>query len=197
MKMDEETAVRVLLYKFFSRAFHSPREHLLELLKPLLKDLRTIDYRKYTDVDPEKIVKILEESNHEKLSTEYVNLFINKYPKVPCPPHESYFRSGSLFDPIVLTDLERFYTKLNLKPKSNFGDQIANVLEYMFILNAIDKLNKEEKQKMETEFFEKHIYSWATKLVKCIKENTKEKYYLKLAEEFEKFLKEEKERLGI
>ncbi len=193
--MEREDIVRALLYKFFSKTFMSPKKELLVFLEEIEKDLKELDYGRYTDINVSEIIKALRNANDEKIATEYVSLFINKYPKVPCPPHESYFRSESLYDPLVISDLNSFYSKMGLEPKSSFGDHISNIFEYMFVLILSENMPEEEKTKIERDFFLKHIASWVKKLTKCIKENTKEDYYKAVAKHLETFIKEEKERL--
>jgi len=193
--MEREDIVRALLYKFFSKAFMTPKKELLVFLEEIEKDLKELDYRKYTDINVNEIINALRQTDDNKLATEYVSLFINKYPKVPCPPHESYFRSESLYDPLVITDLNNFYSKMGLEPKNSFGDHISNIFEYMFILLLSENITEEEKTKTERNFFLKHIASWIMKLTECIKKNTREDYYNTLANLLETFISEEKERL--
>lgn len=192
--MEREDIVRALLYKFFSKAFMSPKKELLVFLEEIEKDLKELDYGKYTDINVSEVINALRNANDEKIATEYVSLFINKYPKVPCPPHESYFRSESLYDPLVISDLNNFYSKMGLEPKSSFGDHISNIFEYMFVLILSENIPEEEKTKTERNFFLKHIASWTKKLTECIKKNTKENYYNVLAHQLETFIKEETER---
>ena len=150
-------------FKLFSLIFSPPTKETLEEIKKLgLEGLS------------EESRRILLETDQQELLIEYTRTFINAYPKVPCPPYESYYREGVVYGEASV-QVEKIYRNHGLiyDYKSEPPDHISVELEFLAIEEDIEFLERVKK--------------WVPLFTKCVKENSK--IYASLAIDLEKFIK--------
>jgi TorA maturation chaperone TorD len=70
-----------------------------------------------------------------ELQNEYVRLFVNSLPTLPCPPYASVYLEGTLMGRSAV-GLERLYADYGLQP-GDMGDHIAVELEFAGFLDMI------------------------------------------------------------
>ncbi len=75
-------------YRYFSLMFSFPTEETLNGIRALSPA---------ADDAGLHAGKALETATLEELQTEYTRLFISAYPKLLCPPYESYYREGVVY----------------------------------------------------------------------------------------------------
>ena len=178
-----------LLYKFFSLAFTYPDEKTIRAMEDILGDLKelTNGFNELIN-DVAEVVRVLKETDLGKLQTEYVRLFVNAYPKVPCPPYESFYKTGLLSDYETIKDLLEFYQRFELLPKGEMADHIRVMLEYLYVANLSDKVSDEECSEIEERFLKKHLLKWVKKFAKCVEENSNLEFFKKVSSTLIKFL---------
>ncbi len=140
-----------------------------------------------------------EEIDDLKLKVEYTKLFITSYPKVPCPPYESVYRTEDRLTMRESTlDVLRFYNRFKLNLSEEFKeppDHVAVELEFMYFLTSEEvkawrKGNQTEAYRYleaEAEFLSNHLIKWIPNFCRCVKENGKILFYKSVTCFLEKF----------
>jgi len=121
------------------------------------------------------------DNNREELEAEYTSLFITGYPKTPCPPYFSAYQTGMVVSEYSnkLYDLyEEYGIELS---NEQFPDFVPTMMEFMTLLLTND-LEKEAKS------FYKEYLSWLDEFSSNIKRNTKNEYFIKIANQLETFI---------
>ncbi len=75
-------------YRYFSLLFSYPTEENLSEIRKLSET---------GDVAGLRSSQVLRAHSLEEIQSEYTRMFISAYPKVLCPPYESYYREGLLY----------------------------------------------------------------------------------------------------
>ena len=133
-----------------------------------------------------------------ELRVEYNRLFVGPG-KLPCPPYESVYSAdraegekGTLMGPAAM-DAKKRYAEAGLEVSKSFTDypdHIAVELEFMHFLCSKEaeasRGEKENWQRKEKEFFEKHIRTWAEVFSDRVLRSTNSLFYKTAAS----FLKE-------
>jgi len=131
----------------------------------------------------EKILSYLDKTNIEHLESEYTSLFVTGYPKTPCPPYFSAYQTG-----LVVSD----FTEELYKIYENYGIELSNeqlpdfipiMMEFMTLLLS-NNLEEEAKN-----FYDKYL-SWVSVFAENIKKNTKEEYFINIANQLKSFIKD-------
>ncbi len=126
------------------------------------------------------------ENRLKEIEIEYTKLFRAAYPKVPCPPYESVYRSATrrVMKPFVVRSLEKIYREVGLEvdvEKVELPEHIVAELEALAYI--ISKASSNDlPTRFVSELYEKHISKWVPLFSQCIKENAKEPFYKNLAE---------------
>ena len=186
----EINLIRGLIYKFFSLALSYPGEENLKQLKSIVEDLTELDYSKLYDLNLREIVENYEKEKSKELEVEYVSLFINAYPKLPCPPYESFYRAGRLNDPNIISDLMRTYGLMGVEPKKELPDHAVILLEFMYFLNMKALKDNMDLEQQKT-FFNKHIKTWLKRFAECTTKNAKKKVYAEIGRQLNSFIEQE------
>jgi len=149
-------------FKLFSLIFSPPTEETLNEIKKLGLDELS-----------EESKKILLETDPQELLIEYTRTFINAFPKVPCPPYESYYKEGVVYGESSV-QVEKIYRSHGLiyDYKSEPPDHISVELEFLALKEDIEFLERLKK--------------WIPLFTKCVKENSR--MYAPLARDLEDFI---------
>jgi TorA maturation chaperone TorD len=123
------------------------------------------------------IIKLLE------LQNEYVRLFINSLPEVPCTPYASVYLEGRCMGESTVEILE-LYQKYGLTT-DEMPDHIAVELEFLSYLDYLIQGSKDIETDKDVEsdlaLFIKHLYSWAPIFFKRVEEHDKTGFYRAVA----------------
>jgi TorA maturation chaperone TorD len=144
----------------------------------------------------EKIV-FFADGNHEKnlvktrlvdLQNEYVRLFINSLPEVPCAPYGSFYLEGVLMgsSAIGLKQLYQTYGFDSDEP----ADHIAVELEFLAFLCHMmgQKLDADEALHRDYGFVMEHLRAWTPVFFKRIQKHDETGFYLKLSKYTDKMM---------
>jgi len=136
-------------FKLFSLIFSPPTKDVLEEIKKM--DLSILS---------EESRKVLQETDPKELMIEYTRVFINAFPRVPCPPYESYYKEGTVYGESSV-QVEKIYRQHNLvyDYKSEPPDHISVELEFLALT--------------EDSSFLTRLKSWVPKFIECVKNNSK------------------------
>ncbi len=154
------------LYRYFSLLFSYPTEDTLRQMQELsgagdVAGLRSRD--------------ALEAIPLEEVQAEYTRMFVSAYPKVPCPPYESYYREGIVYGNSS-TMAREWYRKqgLDFTLEGEPPDHLSVELEFLAIRN-------------DRAFLER-LREWIYEFTALVKNNSA--IYGRCAEDLEEFLKE-------
>ncbi len=154
------------LYRYFSLLFSYPTEETLRQMRELsgTKDVAGLRSR-----------DALEAAPLEEVQAEYTRMFISAYPKVLCPPYESYYREGIVYGNSS-TAAREWYRKqgLDFAFEGEPPDHLSVELEFLALSN-------------DRAFLEK-LREWIYEFTERVKNNSA--IYQKCAEDLEHFLKE-------
>jgi len=131
----------------------------------------------------EEILFFLDKDNIETLEAEYTSLFVTGYPKTPCPPYFSAYQTG-----LVVSDftekLYELYEEYGIElSNKQLPDFIPIMMEFMTLLLS-NELEKDAK-----DFYDKYL-SWISIFAENIKRNTKEEYFINIANQLNSFIKD-------
>ena len=184
-----EALSRAALYDIFSNLFYKPEPGIEGTIRAFLEIAREERGEPLDITVPDP----------EKLEIEYNRLFVGPG-HVPCPPYESVYRKdrplmerGLVMGPSTI-DVQKRYAKAGLEKSRDFKDlpdHIAVELEFMKYLCIREAEEGPEKWRiMQAEFLKYHIKPWYMEFLDCVKRHGSG-FYAILADELEKFLKEE------
>lgn len=136
-----------LRFKYCSLLLSYPDENLFEELELLEKNL--------LHSLPEAFSYYLRKIPLEKLKEEYTYLFISSFPKIPCPPYESYYREGLLFGKTT-QEVKDYYESqgFQFSKEGEAPDHIAVELEFLALTEDLNFLNI--------------IFQWIEDFKKCV-----------------------------
>lgn len=112
-----------------------------------------------------------------ELQNEYVRLFINSMPEVPCPPYGSVYLEGRCMGESTVELLE-LYQKYGLTT-DEMPDHIAVELEFLFYLHHL--LERGEAVESDLARILEHLDSWVPVFFKRIEEHDRTGFYSALA----------------
>ncbi|CAG0963009.1 hypothetical protein ANRL2_01039 [Anaerolineae bacterium] len=92
----------------------------------------------------------------EHIQGEHTRLFINAFPRVPCPPYESAYRQGELLGESAMQVAEE-YRAWGLAVDHEQVDHVGAELEFVAFLLALDT---PEASAMTEVFTREHLLSW-------------------------------------
>ncbi len=131
-------------YRYFSLIFSFPTEQLLQELRELSQDAGASGLHEGV---------ILAQTPLEELQTEYTRLFISAYPKLLCPPYESYYREGVVYGNSSI-EVGEWYRKkgFDFTCEGEPADLVSAELEFLALTN--DALFHGRMKKWIFEFIE-------------------------------------------
>jgi TorA maturation chaperone TorD len=106
------------------------------------------------------------------LQGEYVRLFINALPEVPCPPYGSFYLEGILMGESTVK-LKKLYASYGWQT-DEMADHIAVELEFMALLTA---LGPDGPIQEDCQFVRDHLNAWAPAFLDQVAENDRSGFY--------------------
>jgi TorA maturation chaperone TorD len=95
---------------------------------------------------------------------EHTRLFINGYPKTPCPPFQSAYRQGNMGG-TAASDLEGLYKRAGLQPADVRADYLGTMLE------CAAYLQDRGMQGLLNELVNEHLERWVPRFARDLAEN--------------------------
>jgi len=173
---------KTILQNFFilGKFLTYPTKELPDEILILLKNMEENKYKK-NYMELYEILK--KEIRNEELEAEYTSLFITGYPKTPCPPYYSVYKTGLMVSKHT-EDLYNIYEKYGIElSNEQFPDFIPTMIEFLTLL--LSNNMEEEAKKFHNEYL-----SWLTEFADNIKRNTKSLYFIKTATNLKNFISE-------
>jgi TorA maturation chaperone TorD len=113
------------------------------------------------------------------LQTEYVRLFVNAVPTVPCPPYASFYLEGTLMGRAKV-EVEWLYGGYGFEPEPAMaGDHIAVELEFAGVLAALSAEDSAASQDLERLLG--HMRRWAPTFLARVEAQDRTGYYARAA----------------
>jgi len=120
----------------------------------------------------------------EALQAEYVRLFINALPELPCPPYGSFYIEGTLMGESTVK-LRNLHLSYGLQT-DEVADHIAVELEFLALLGAV---SRETPGVLEDyEFVLNHLRLWTPLFFDRVEENDEIGFYRELSKYARKVL---------
>ncbi len=153
-------------YRYFSLLFSYPTEETLRQMRELSG---TGDFTGLRSRDA------LEAASLEEVQAEYTRMFISAYPKLLCPPYESYYREGIVYGNSSTAAREWYRRQgLDFTFEGEPPDHLSVELEFLSLKN-------------DRAFLEK-LREWIYEFTERVKNNSA--IYGRCAKDLEDFLKE-------
>jgi TorA maturation chaperone TorD len=114
----------------------------------------------------------LETEGLSRLQAEYIRLFVNALPEVPCPPYGSYYLEGVLRGASTVR-LENLYLSYSFQT-GELADHVAVELEFLAILAV---LPQSEEVRKDYDFLLAHLKSWIFDFFKRVEDNEVLSFY--------------------
>ncbi len=114
-------------YRYFSVIFSYPTAKTREELREVSDDARQAGFLAND---------LLETASIEELQAEYTRLFISAYPRLFCPPYESYYREGVVYGNASI-EVDDWYRKhgLDFSFEGQPPDLLSAELDFLAITN--------------------------------------------------------------
>ena len=106
------------------------------------------------------------ENGLRTLQNEYVRLFINALPEVPCPPYGSFYLEGALMGESTVR-VRNVYLSYGFQT-DEVADHIAVELEFLALLTTLS--NRDSLQK-DYDFLLDHLRHWTPEFFDRVEEN--------------------------
>ncbi|MBC8178867.1 MAG: molecular chaperone TorD family protein [Deltaproteobacteria bacterium] len=107
----------------------------------------------------------------EALQNQYVSLFINALPEVPCPPFGSVYLEGTIMGESTV-GLKKLYAKYGLET-DEMPDLIAVELEFLsFLADPVAHADPEDYQALLA-----HLRSWTPKFLERVRQNDESGFF--------------------
>ncbi len=115
------------LYRYFSLLFSYPTEEIIRDIKELPAAEGIAGHR---------FAEVLGTVSLEELQAEYTRLFISAYPKLLCPPYESYYREGIVYGNSSI-EVSEWYQKrgLDFACEEQPPDLLSAELDFLALTN--------------------------------------------------------------
>ena len=110
-----------------------------------------------------------------KLQNEYVRLFINALPEVPCPPYGSVYLESCLMGESTVR-LARLYHSYGFIT-GEMPDHIAVELEFLAVLNLLGEEIQEESIARDRDLVAEHMKQWTPRFLDQVQENDRSGFY--------------------
>jgi len=137
--------------------------------------------KKYPDInDLNKIALITEKKWEGKpgkkglqaLQNNYVNLFINALPELPCPPYGSFYLEGVLMGGSTVR-LKNLYNEYGFQT-DEMADHIAVELEFLAMLSTLPTHDQIQK---DYDFLLDHLRQWTPEFFKQVEKSDEIGFY--------------------
>ena len=127
-------------------------------------------------------LKQIDDKSFENLQGEYTRLFVTGYPKTPCSPYYSAYKTGLVVS--EHTDiLYNLYAKYGIEiPDEQFPDFIPILMEFMVLLLSNNKIE-------EAKSFHSKYITWLLVFSETIKDNTNIEYFNLISQNISNLLK--------
>jgi TorA maturation chaperone TorD len=102
----------------------------------------------------------------QNLQGEYVRLFINALPEVPCPPYGSFYLEGALMGESTV-QVSNLYLSYGYQT-DEMADHIAVELEFLALLATLSEI---EAAPGDYDSLLDHLRSWTPEFFDCVQEN--------------------------
>jgi len=153
---------RVALYRLIGQALAYPDLHFVSRLKETIGKVNL-----NTPHDPLLPLGVfiheldsLRSMPLDKVQGEHTRLFINAYPRVPCPPYESAYRDGELMSRSA-EEVDRVYRQWGVVVDGEQVDHAGAELEFVAFLLAMDTPQAMEAAQA---FRSEHLLPWLPRL---------------------------------
>lgn len=113
----------------------------------------------------------LEQIPLDRWQAEHTRLFVNGYPKTPCPPFESAYRQGQMGGTTV-GDLEGLYRRAGLAATEASADYLGTLLECTAYLQ-----DREGMGDLLEELREEHLARWVPRFAQDLQEHARLRLY--------------------
>jgi len=130
------------------------------------------DLNKITSATEKKWEKTLEENRLQVLQNNYVNLFINALPELPCPPYGSFYFEGVLMGESTVR-LKNLYHEYGFQT-DEMADHIAVELEFLAMLSTLPTHDRIQK---DYDFLLDHLRQWTPEFFKQVGKSDKIGFY--------------------
>lgn len=138
-----------------------PADDALEALKDLLPQAPWLS----------EAVAELERLPLERWQGEHTRLFVNGYPKTPCPPFESAYRQGHMGG-TAAGDLEALYLRVGLASTGAPADFLGTLLECAAML-----AERGDSDSKLCELWDEHLVRWAPRFADDLEAHGRLKLY--------------------
>lgn len=112
-----------------------------------------------------------------KLQNEYVRLFINTLPEVPCSPYGSVYLEGQCMGETTVT-IRNLYSRYGLET-DEMPDSIAVELEFLNYLMQLVKVD--ESARADLMYMAEHLKSWAPRFLDDVEKHDMTGFYKAVA----------------
>lgn len=119
-----------------------------------------------------------------ELQSQYVRLFINDVPEVPCPPYGSIYISGLCMGETTIA-VRNIYGKYGFKTEE-IPDHIAVELEFLHYLALYSR--HEEMEKADLRFLVDHMKSWTPGFFEKVEKHDRSGFYSSITKATRKML---------
>ncbi len=115
------------LYRYFSLLFSYPTEDIM-------RDINELSAAE--GFDGHRCAEIFGTVSLEELQAEYTRMFISAYPKLLCPPYESYYREGIVYGNSSI-EVSEWYQKcgLDFACEGQPPDLLSAELDFLALTN--------------------------------------------------------------
>ena len=110
--------------------------------------------------------------NLTTLQNNYVRLFINTLPEVPCPPYGSFYLEGTLMGPSTIR-LKKMYREYGFET-DEIPDHIAVELEFLALLST---LSSHDLVREDYDFLLGHLRQWVPDFFKQVERSDDTGFY--------------------
>lgn len=166
--MTQEQSLAAGELAFLSRLFTYPDN------PPTREDLAKLETTWGAEGDPEAL---------RALQAEYVRLFINALPEVPCPPYGSFYLEGALMGESTVR-LRKLYAGYGWQT-DEMADHIAVELEFLALLAS---LGQDDSCKEDQQFVWDHLNLWAPAFLDRVEKNDRSGFYRAVSRQAKKLL---------
>jgi TorA maturation chaperone TorD len=108
----------------------------------------------------------------QALQAEYVRLFINALPEVPCPPYGSVYLEGTLMGESTVR-LRNLYARYGCET-DEMADHLAVELEFLALLATMKAAGPVQE---DYRFVLEHLHSWTPSFLTRVDENDRHGFY--------------------
>ncbi|EXJ14171.1 TorD/DmsD family molecular chaperone [Imhoffiella purpurea] len=122
----------------------------------------------------------------DRWQAEHTRLFVNGYPKTPCPPFESAYRQGQMGGTMA-SDLAAFYRRAGLEPEGAAADYLGTLLDCAaYLADLVRSAEPDSGQclidALERELWEEHLFRWLPRFAGDLRQASELRLYRVLGE---------------